>query len=256
MKLWEDLEHELDRWHQNGLSATFWWRDDDAIDVTDSSDRLIGISKDYGISLGLAVIPRFSTARLRKRLRTEASIHVLQHGYDHSNHTPPGYAKAEFGFWRDLEAQIGELRRGLFILRDFEGFLPVLVPPWDMIDSRLMPMLPGIGIKYISGIGLKQNSANAQENIATINAHFDVVDWKKGGAASEGVILTTILWYLYARREGKIASDEATGILTHHLVHDEETWASITKLLAFLTRHPAVSWVSPATLFHTGARKD
>ena len=39
-------------------------------------------------------------------------------------------------------------------------------------------------------------------------------------------------------------SDEAVGILTHHLVHDETAWLFLEGLFAATVAHPACRWVS------------
>jgi len=52
---WGALEAELDIWQSAGRSASFWWRDDDAIAATPELDRLLALAQDAPI--GLAVIP-------------------------------------------------------------------------------------------------------------------------------------------------------------------------------------------------------
>jgi hypothetical protein len=54
---------------------------------------------------------------------------------------------------------------------------------------------------------------------------------------------------LRARRTGEADFDEPTGLLTHHLAHDEAAWAFVDGFLAALRRHPAVALVDAGTLF-------
>jgi len=55
--------------------------------------------------------------------------------------------------------------------------------------------------------------------------------------------------HLEARRTGQADAKEPTGLLTHHLRHDEEAWTFIDQLLAFGARHPVVRWRSAAEIF-------
>lgn len=43
MAEWSDLDNELNIWRDSGHEATFWWRDDDAIELTDQLSRLLAI---------------------------------------------------------------------------------------------------------------------------------------------------------------------------------------------------------------------
>ena len=37
--MWNRLKTELDNWQEASMTATFWWRDDDAIQATAELDR-------------------------------------------------------------------------------------------------------------------------------------------------------------------------------------------------------------------------
>ena len=52
---WDALEAELDLWQSAGRTATFWWRDDDAIAWTPALERLLELAEDTPIAI--AVIP-------------------------------------------------------------------------------------------------------------------------------------------------------------------------------------------------------
>ena len=65
---WQALHEELDRWAQAGRTATFWWRDDDAVDVTPALERLLTQAADHGLTIGLAVIPAQVTEALAENV--------------------------------------------------------------------------------------------------------------------------------------------------------------------------------------------
>ena len=55
MSVFRPLTDEFDRWADQGLTATLWWRDDDAIAPTPALDRLLDAAGP--VPLTLAVIP-------------------------------------------------------------------------------------------------------------------------------------------------------------------------------------------------------
>src|SRR5215470_6504094 len=83
---WSDFTAELDRWAAAGLPATFWWRDDDAVDVSPALERLLDLSRDRAAPLALAVIPATARPALAVRLAPEVAATVMQHGFAHRNH--------------------------------------------------------------------------------------------------------------------------------------------------------------------------
>ena len=71
---WEALTLELDLWAAEGRTATFWWRDDDAIAPTPALDRLRACASAAGIPIALAVIPAKATPELAAELRDWPSV--------------------------------------------------------------------------------------------------------------------------------------------------------------------------------------
>ena len=135
---WDRLERELDAWAAERRQATLWWRDDDAVAATPSLDRLLRLSERHGIPVALAVIPALAEQGLADALAQVGPVTVLQHGFAHRNHAPPGMRALECGGAPPLGQVAAELRRGRDRLALLFGarFLPVLVPPWNRIDPR------------------------------------------------------------------------------------------------------------------------
>ena len=83
-----------------------------------------------------------------------------------------------------------------------------------------------------------------------VNTHIDPVAWKTGKRfLGEAESLGMAVAHLRARRLGAVDADEPTGLLTHHLAMDEETWAFTARFLSVARRHPAARWLAAATLF-------
>jgi hypothetical protein len=244
---WSRLEGGLDRWADAGRSASFWWRDDDAERASPALDRLIGLAADAGVPLSLAVIPAELDEALAAALPAEPPVAVLQHGYRHRNHAPGSEKKAELGRHRPAASVLAELAEGRERLaRTFRTrFLPILVPPWNRIDPALAAALAGEGYRGLSTYGPRRG----EFALAEVNTHIDPVDWSSRRFLGTEPAVMLALRHLQGKREGRLDPDEPTGLLTHHLMHDGETWGFIRTLLERTRRHPAARWLSAEDAF-------
>jgi hypothetical protein len=248
---WGDLACECDSWGAEGRTATWWWRDDDAVSATPALDQLLRIA--HG-PIGLAVIPAGLQPDLAPRLRQSPEAVVLQHGYQHRNHATEGGRKSEFPDERDSQAIAQDLHSGFQKLSAAFGdqFLPVLTPPWNRIGGRTVAILQSIGF-----IGLTRylpRTAPQVHGVNQVNTHVDVIDWRgrngpPGGFLGEDACLSLFIGHLRARRLGEADGDEPTGILSHHLVHDPATWRFLEKLRDFLANQAAARLLDPAVAF-------
>lgn len=255
MGTWQQLRDELDAWRELGRRASFWWRDDDAIRVTAELESLLRTRRRAGAPIAIAVIPAEAETDLRDRLREEENVAVLQHGYAHRNHAPPNSKKAEFGPHRPLAAMLAEISEGWRRIGHWHGALPAFVPPWNRIDPNLVPALPRAGFGGLS-LAAPRASPEPARGVTQNNVHVDIVDWHGGrGFVGEERALATILAHLSARRRGQADAHEATGLLTHHRVHDRGCWSFLDRLLDVLGGHPGARWVGAAELFTERAKE-
>lgn len=253
------LYRELDEWNFDGVNATFWWRDDDAQAMSDELERMLEIAQTHDAPLGLAVIPCGMDDTLAARIKAMsamAPVTILQHGFSHENHAPPDEKKMELGAHRPIAVIHQQLATGFAALRDTFGeqFIPVLVPPWNRIATSLLDSLAQIG--FIGLSTYRPRSAQATSGLRTVNTHVDIIDWKKNKqfiGASQSI--NAIVAHLKGRRLGDFDSSEPTGLLTHHLVHDESCWQFLAQLLAALDEHPAVKWQSAEVVFCRGNQR-
>lgn len=242
------LRNELDAFARERRRVPLWWRDDDAVEPSAALDRLLRIARRHGLPLALAVVPLGAREGLAARLADEPAVSVLQHGSAHRNHAAPGGRAVECGGDRAADAVLAELSRGRAILEDlFPGrFLPVIVPPWNRIEPRIADRLAGEGWRGLSTFGPVAEPRD--DGLAAVNAHLDILRWK-GGAhfAGRDKLLLDMACQLAERRAA--GSDEPFGVLTHHLDHDEESWAFLDELLGLLAAHPAARWIGAAEAF-------
>ena len=247
---WTELRAELDRWAASGRRATFWWRDDDAVAPSPALDRLLSLAARHGRWVALAVIPAGAEPALAERLSGTPAV-VIQHGWAHRSHAPAGEKNAELGDHRPAETVLAELVAGRERLQALFGdrFRPILAPPWNRIGPALRARLGRAGLNMLSGFGAR----DAAPGPAQLNTHADPIDWRGGrGFAGVDRALAPILRHLADRRDGAADPEEPTGILTHHLAHDDEGWIFLDALFSLLSRHPATAWPDPDSLF--GAR--
>ena len=242
---WSWLDRELDRWSDGGLVAQFWWRDDDASENSAELERLLQMSQDWQVPLALAVIPARLDPDLSRVIRECERISILQHGYSHDNHANQGQRKIEFGGSRSNDELLQELAEGHALLQQHfdDRMLPVLVPPWNRIEKRVVDRLPALGFRGISTLKARR-AREAAPGLLQVNVHLDPINWSHAsGFVGVYPAIAILLQHLVARRCGYRDAAEPTGILSHHLVQNDATWLFLDSLLEFLGRHPAVRFV-------------
>ena len=262
---WESLRNELDAWGAAGLTATLWWRDDDVRVHTPELDRLISLSGDFAIPVGLAAIPADAHREIGDVARAHRTVSILQHGYAHQNHEPKTpldtassssdrrarFKTSEFGPARPTKAIASDLERGWRrLITAVPTAIPVFVPPWNRFEPGHHPLLAEAGFRGFSTFRARL-SATVAPGVLQVNTHADVIDWRgTRGFAGEHLALTQIVDHLAARRAGNVDPEEPTGVLTHHLDHDEGVWRFLEHLFSFTVDHQAVSWPHCKSIFH------
>ena len=249
---WPALEQELADWREAGSCATFWWRDDDATAASPSLDRLLDISINGGAPVAIAAIAEPLNKSLSDVLANQRTAQVLQHGYSHRNHAAGRNEGAwELGLHRDVGVIVDELTTGREILRAAFGaqFIPVIVPPWNNIDRRLLPHLQQSDFIGLSAFG-QRSKRLPLAGFTEANTHFDLLAWK-GAPRFQGqsAARRDIVGHLRNRRLGNAEPDEPTGILSHHLTLDGEAWQFLGDLVRHVARHPSARWLSAGEVF-------
>ena len=249
MNPWRRLTEELDRWQGDARVATLWWRDDDAVAPTPALERLLALHHRQGVPLALATIPKGADSALADRLELHPGIAVLQHGYAHENHAGEGERAIELGGQRRRDRIGAELGKGRDRLRALFGarLLPVIVPPWNRIAPEILPDLSPLGFRALSRFAPRARR-EAVAGLLETNCHVDLIDWRGGRRfRGEARTLDQLCIHLQARRDGRADAAEASGILTHHLVHDEDCWRFLDALFDLCNRHAGARWLHADT---------
>ncbi|MEW5422450.1 polysaccharide deacetylase family protein [Amorphus sp. 3PC139-8] len=229
------LSARLDAAASAGKRIAFWWRDDDAVAPSDALDRLLALAHTHDVPLALAVIPAEATRALADRLTDDGRTSVLQHGWAHANHAGADAKSAELGSDRPIDTVLDELSRGHQRLGRLFGerFLPVLVPPWNRIAPEVAARRAEAGLAGLSCF----KSLSTEEH--RLDAHLDPIAWRGGRGFVGWQEMAAALDAEIDRRDGQ---EMPIGLLTHHLVHDGETWAFLEAFLAVAANHPGANW--------------
>ncbi len=248
---WGELARELDLWAEAGRTATFWWRDDDAVENTPALGRLLNLRAKFVVPLAVAAIPARADDSLVRALADDSKSVILQHGYTHRSHAPADRAKSELGGERPVRAVMADLAAGRRCLETLFGgdWHPILVPPWNRIDDAVVTALPAAGYRGISTMGAR-SAPDAAPGLRRVNVHLDPIDWRTTRAfVGDDVVLKAVRAHLRRRREGDADPEEPTGLMSHHLAHDEGCWAFLDSFLAATTGHPAARWIDVRSAF-------
>ena len=248
---WQALDEELAAWRADGREATFWLRDDDAVADTAALRRLFDIGQAASVPVALAVIPKDAGEDLARAVDGYESVSVIQHGWCHANHAPPTEKKFELGDHRPTEVVGEELRRGDERLSQLFGqrYRKVLAPPWNRIGPNVTAHLGLWGYAGLSVFGPRKRSVRPN-GVWCANTHIDIIDWKgTRGFRGDDAVIGQAVGHLKARRTGSADPEEPSGLITHHLVHDEASWAFIGSFLARTKRSPATRWLALPEVF-------
>jgi hypothetical protein len=226
-----------------GVGATLWWRDDDAIQMSEPLRTMLALAKVHAAPVALAVVPLPVHEDLPGEL-APYDVTVIQHGVAHIDRAKRPAKKSEFPPGLKLDDALGEILDGWRRLYGLFGerTQPVFVPPWNRIDPLIADAL-ATEFQAVSTFGeIRAGSKSAQ-----INTHVDVIDWRgTRDFVGDEHALGQLVRHLRARRLRQVQQSTPTGILTHHLVHSIATTRFIERLVEFVASDARIDWVNVA----------
>jgi hypothetical protein len=255
VRAWQRLDAELDAWRASGRRVDLWCRDDDACRDSPALRQLLEIAQGAGIPVALAVIPALAEPGLVAAVAQARFATVVQHGYAHRNHAPPGARNWELGTHRPVAQTLAELATGRASLERSFGsrFRPVLVPPWNRIDPQVIARLPEAGLVGLSTFGPRA-AVHPIPGLVQCNAHLDLISWRRERAfIGVEAAIERLVAHLESRRAGAVDVAETTGILTHHLDLDAAAWQFLADLVARTRDHGAATWLDVDAIFPRSA---
>jgi len=244
---WRGLERELDLWARAGRRPIFWWRDDDARTATPALSRLAALAERFAAPLLLAVVPTDDAPALKPFLQ-DGLIRAAQHGVDHEDRSEGEGARAQFHPRSPVEAVRLAVAEAGGRLAPLEPD-PIYVPPWNTVTPNLAPALTAAGFRGVSGFG---GDLRQDDGLLRLDAHIDVMRWSpRPRFRGEAALLGGLVGRLSALRRAGLWG-EPTGLLTHHLDHDESAWAFLDRLFSRTPGRARVDWRSARELLPLG----
>jgi hypothetical protein len=243
---WSALKNELDLWQDAGRKARFWLRDDDACEPTTALDALVFRLKSHDAPCLLAVIPMRAGEELASMFQNEPLIRIAMHGVWHNNHAPKGRKSEETPVERGLDTIMTELSaaRARHVRHFGEAAGDWYVPPWNRIGNQVAAELSKLGFSVLSTFA--HNSLEVGNSLRQLNTDVDLIDWKGGRIGRPSWSVESDIVAHLARSRQKAWGP--VGILTHHLVHDDQAWSVMDELFETVSRHPAAVWSNPDSL--------
>jgi peptidoglycan/xylan/chitin deacetylase (PgdA/CDA1 family) len=225
----------------------FWWRDDDAGRHAPALDHLLELAARHAVPLALAVVPAWLEAATIEAIEGGTLVEVLQHGWAHESHARPGERKIELGGGEDAGRLASRLAAGRERLGHAFGarFLPVMVPPWNRIDRPVAERLPSLGFEVLSA--RPDVGWTGMRGLRRLDAHLDIVDWRQTRRVLPLASLAPALAAIV-----RSCPAEPIGILSHHLVMDDESFGALDRLLTVIMKHPKARIVRAADLVRGG----
>jgi len=127
------------------------------------------------------------------------------------------------------------------------------VPPWNRIAATVVAGLANAGFSGLSTYNARA-SRLAAPGLLQVNTHADIVDWHGSrGFVGEAEALRLVTGHLSARRLSAADGDEPTGLITHHLVHDDACWSFCDRLAEAVAAHQAARWLAAPDIFNMRA---
>ncbi|UPG74161.1 hypothetical protein MVG78_08585 [Roseomonas gilardii subsp. gilardii] len=240
------LRWELSRWQALGHRPRLWLRDDDARQPGAALDRLLALCAVHGVPCAIAAIPDGPLGTLARRLRAEAGVTALQHGADHRNRRAAGEPSGEFAPDNTAATIRPLLAAGTARFRDaFPAAPPAFVPPWNALHPALPALLREQGFTSLSAHG---GPPAIEQGLRRLDVHLDLLRWKGGPRARPRAVLARQLRQALRARRRAGRFRQPIGVLTHHLVQDEESWTHLDWLL----RLPGLQWLSFSRALESG----
>ena len=218
------------------------FRSDDVDEDEEFLRRLLRIFTSRKIPLILGVIPARLTALatallLEKQRDFPGLIELTQHGWQHVNHEV-SERKCEFGSSRNFAEQLADIQRGQMRMNEVFGeqWFPAFIPPWNRCTAQTCQVLNQLGFRVLSKLHGKLSSSPDFQG-REISVTLDIFTWKNGARLKPAE-------EIFAELSNQIEHSNPIGIMLHHKVMNDKSFAFLESLLIELS-------ASSAIRFHT-----
>ena len=238
----KQLRSLLEHSQTDGKLVEIFFRDDDVDEDEEFLRRLLRIFTSRKIPLILGVIPARLTALatallLEKQRDFPGLIELTQHGWQHVNHEV-SERKCEFGSSRNFAEQLADIQRGQMRMNEVFGeqWFPAFIPPWNRCTAQTCQVLNQLGFRVLSKLHGKLSSSPDFQG-REISVTLDIFTWKNGARLKPAE-------EIFAELSNQIEHSNPIGIMLHHKVMNDKSFAFLESLLIELS-------ASSAIRFHT-----
>ena len=243
------LRSLLERSSADGKLVEIFFRDDDVDEDEESLRQLLEIFTSRKIPLILGVLPAkltaSATALLLKTQRDfPGLIELTQHGWQHVNHEV-SERKCEFGSSRNFAEQVTDIQRGQTRMNEAFGaqWFLAFIPPWNRCTAQTCQALNQLGFRVLSklrGKAAPVTDFQGQE----ISVTLDIFTWKNGAMLKPAE-------EIFAELANQIKHGEPLGIMLHHKVMNDQSFAFLESLLIELSASSAIRFHTFQSLLKT-----
>lgn len=221
-----------------------FFRADDIAVADPELCRLLDLFSHFQVPLAPALIPAWLTPSRWKILRKwdDANPHLWcwhTHGWRHLNHERAG-KKSEFGPSRSEDEIRSDLIRGLERMRALlkDRFCPVFTPPWNRCTGPAFDSLKALGYRAVSRfVGA---SPVAPQGLIDLPTAVDLHTRKEVSAPAG--------WQALFHQIKDAFQTGRCGFMIHHHRMNANAFRYLAGLLALLSRHDSIRFVSMQTL--------
>ena len=243
------LDAEIALWEESGLTPRLWWRDDDTTELSVPLSKLSDLAAQFKVPVLLAVIPSLAKQELSAFVSSNPWLDAATHGFSHTNHGDQDTKKTELtenSLGRSVQDVAQELITSRKNMEDMFGLAAsqILVPPWNRISTSALQTLPSIGFKLLSTFTDQKLSTDIHQ----INCHIDLMHWRPDRLAKTIREVTDELLICLQDRRISDYPKQPIGILSHHLVHDENAWEATEFLMSYFAKQPCIKTLTQAEL--------
>lgn len=216
--------------------AHIFIRNDDACTLDKKFQFFFDAARDHAVPVIYAVIPArmdkpFIRFLRKAKEKTPQLLDIVQHGWQHANHSSEFGRKYEFGPLRSVSQQRSDIQQGLQFMRSSFGdlFTPAFVPPYHGYNQETWDILCEEQFKIFSA---GKNALKKRSGMIDLPAEISFTRYEHNVAAINPASFVIENLARNPKRSSLL------GVLTHHA--DFKSASSRKELTSFF-RQVAVS---------------
>jgi hypothetical protein len=223
-----------------GQYPSFWWRDDDLVEMTPGLERLSERSLQYRVPCLLSTIAERTSKKLSDLDHHGEILQFACHGLRHQNFERWRFRASEFGPSRSESDVANDLEAAWVAMKSVFGerALPIFVPPWNRFHPKHCEVLVKSKFRGLSSFA-GNHPRIVPAAIRRFDVHVDIMDWRSTPVVLDQDVIVARLSRAFRKLSpSKLFRPNAPlkpiGILTHHRVMNDAAWSIMDELFESL----------------------